>query len=530
MKSHTDHPGADAGEVGGSSSEFRFSDDEFMVTRTDAETEISYVNPAFARISGYPVEELHGSASSILYHPDMPPQFSDDLWKTLKANGAWSGLIKHLRKNGQYFWVVATITPTNIRGSHLGYTTVRTRPTAAQIDLAEHAYPHMKAGGRRFTIRDGRVARTGPLGLLQRIGAMTVEEKFRLAGLQLLASIAALSTSLAVDRSSVLRTVVVVAGYIALAGLLVTGVSLHRAITEQVRSALDLCRRLSAGDLTSAPPLVEPVDEMGKLVFSLSVTQRSLLNTVREAYAEVETVSAGSREIAAANSDLSARTERQAAALEETAATMEQLTSTVQANAISAKQASALADAASTTATRGRAVIANVHETMARISGGADKVSGISAVIESIAFQTNILALNAAVEAARAGDGGKGFAVVAAEVRSLAQRSAAAAREIKELIVESVQETQKGTEGVALAGQTMREIVSSVQSLSAFIQEISAASEEQSRGIAQVGSAVSQIDETTQHNAAMVEEAAATAASLQEKSQRLAMTMSAFHV
>jgi methyl-accepting chemotaxis protein len=252
-----------------------------------------------------------------------------------------------------------------------------------------------------------------------------------------------------------------------------------------------------------------------------------VVTLVRQSSDEVAT---GSVEIAQGNSDLSARTEQQASALEQTAAAMEELSATVKQNAASAHQANQLAQGASSVAVQGGAVVAQVVSSMKGINNASGKIADIISVIESIAFQTNILALNAAVEAARAGDQGRGFAVVASEVRSLAGRSADAAREIKKLIHASVEQVAQGTVQADRAGATMAEVVNSIHRVTGLMGEISAASNEQAIGVAQVGEAVTQMDQATQQNAALVEEMAAAASSLNAQSQSLVQTVAVFKV
>ncbi|HEY9317248.1 MAG TPA: methyl-accepting chemotaxis protein, partial [Achromobacter sp.] len=287
--------------------------------------------------------------------------------------------------------------------------------------------------------------------------------------------------------------------------------------------------RIAGGDLTARVD-VRNTNEIGQLFAALKRMQESLTRTVSTVRRGVDEINVGSHEIAAGNTDLSSRTEQQAASLEETAASMEQLASTVKQNAENARQANQLAASASDVAERGGSAVAEVVNTMQGISTSSRKISEIVSVIDGIAFQTNILALNAAVEAARAGEQGKGFAVVAGEVRSLAQRSAQAAKEIKGLIEDSVTKVGAGSQQVERAGATMQEIVASVKRVTDIMGEISAASEEQSSGIDQVNRAVSQMDEVTQQNAALVEEAAAAAGSLQEQSQRLAEAVAVFKI
>jgi methyl-accepting chemotaxis protein-2 (aspartate sensor receptor) len=287
--------------------------------------------------------------------------------------------------------------------------------------------------------------------------------------------------------------------------------------------------KIANGDLTQRVD-IRSHNEIGILYGALKRMQESLTRTVSTVRRGVDEINVGSREISAGNTDLSSRTEQQAASLEETAASMEELASTVKQNAENARQANQLAASASDVAERGGSAVAEVVNTMQEISGSSRKISEIVSVIDGIAFQTNILALNAAVEAARAGEQGKGFAVVAGEVRSLAQRSAQAAKEIKSLIEDSVSKVGAGSQQVERAGATMQEIVASVKRVTDIMGEISAASDEQSSGIDQVNRAVSQMDEVTQQNAALVEEAAAAAGSLQEQAQRLAEAVAVFKI
>ncbi|HEX7749894.1 MAG TPA: methyl-accepting chemotaxis protein [Bordetella sp.] len=288
----------------------------------------------------------------------------------------------------------------------------------------------------------------------------------------------------------------------------------HEAITHVAQGRLDVI----------LPASVPPGSVMGGLRQMIE----SLRHLVSEVHESVHHISSASGEIAAGNADLSSRTEQQAASLEETAASMEELASTVKQNAENARQANQLAASASEVAVRGGSAVSEVVDTMQAISASSSKISEIVSVIDGIAFQTNILALNAAVEAARAGEQGKGFAVVAGEVRTLAQRSAQAAKEIKQLIEDSVNKVAIGSDQVARAGTTMQEIVASVKRVTDIMGEISAASEEQSGGIDQVNRAVVQMDETTQQNAALVEQAAAAAGSLRDQTQHLTQVVSMF--
>ena len=316
---------------------------------------------------------------------------------------------------------------------------------------------------------------------------------------------------------------------VALALGLVVTLWVARIISAPLKRALHIARTVAAGDLTSQID-VRSCDETGLLMGALKEMNDSLLKIVGEVRAGTDTIATASNQISAGNLDLSSRTEQQASSLEETASSMEELTSTVKQNADNAREATNLAETASTMAVKGGAVVAQVVETMGSINASSTKIVDIISVIDGIAFQTNILALNAAVEAARAGEQGRGFAVVAGEVRNLAHRSAAAAKEIKGLIDNSVAQVGIGSKLVNQAGTTMTDIVDSVRRVTNIMSEISSASQEQTAGIEQINEAITQMDTVTQQNAALVEQAAAAAGALQDQAHSLLHSVSIFEI
>ena len=324
------------------------------------------------------------------------------------------------------------------------------------------------------------------------------------------------------SQSNISLMTTLIIAVVVLALLVVVGIrfALRGLVVQPLADATACFERIASGDLSETINVLSH-NEIGRLFAGIKRMQESMATMVKAVHSSTESIDTGAREIAMGNTDLSQRTEQQAASLQETASSMEQLTGTVRQNAENARQASQLAVNASDIATRGGAVVSQVVTTMQDIATSSNKVVDIIGVIEGIAFQTNILALNAAVEAARAGEQGRGFAVVAGEVRSLAQRSASAAKEIKELIGDSVDKVQSGSALVGRAGTTMDEIVQAVRRVTDIMGEISAASEEQSGGIEQVNRAVVQMDEVTQQNAALVEQAAAAAASLEDQTRQL---------
>jgi len=340
---------------------------------------------------------------------------------------------------------------------------------------------------------------------------------------------AAAADSAAADQR---QTVLAIGGLMLVLAALLLGSTLltRRAILTPLQEALAATNRIANGDLGDAPTPSTRHDEFGELMRGLAhmtAALRALVGDVRTGAASMQTASA---EIAVGNSDLSRRTEMAASSLQETAASMTQLTTTVQNSADAANQARQLVTAAADTATRGGEVVGRVVQNMDEITASSRRIGDITSVIDGIAFQTNILALNAAVEAARAGEQGRGFAVVASEVRSLAQRSAEAAREIKSLIGNSVTTVEQGSQLVRDAGSTIGELVSAVQHVSTIIERISATADEQNLGIRQIGVAITQLEEATQQNAALVEQSAAAADSLRDESQRLSDAVHKFRI
>ena len=330
----------------------------------------------------------------------------------------------------------------------------------------------------------------------------------------------------AYQRSMTLAIVTIVVG-IVLAGA--SGVFLLRAVMQPLDQARSHFHAMAGGNLSN-PIEVGRKDEMGEMMEGLQQMQERLAGTVRSVREGSDAIATASSEIAAGNLDLSRRTEQQAANLEETASSLEELTSTVKQNSDNARQANALAMSASDIAVKGGELVTRVIDTMGSITESSDKIADIIGVIDGIAFQTNILALNAAVEAARAGEQGRGFAVVATEVRNLAQRSAAAAKDIKALITDSVEKVGSGSALVNEAGATMNEIVTSVRRVTDIISEISSAGREQEIGIEQINTAVAEMDNVTQQNAALVEQAAAASQAMQEQAVKLAEMVAVFQV
>ena len=362
-------------------------------------------------------------------------------------------------------------------------------------------------------------------GRIDPLNQQTLTQINKLVNLQLASSAAVIGSSEGAVQS--LMYLLFGLGAVAVVLGVACAVIITRSITVPLAGAVVVAQRVASGELSSEV-VVAGSDETSELLRALRDMNDSLATTVGEVRAGSELITTAAHEIAAGNADLSARTETQASSLEETASSMEELTSTVKQNADNARQANQLAVSASSVAEKGGSVVSQVVSTMGSIKESSSRIVDIIGVIDGIAFQTNILALNAAVEAARAGEQGRGFAVVASEVRNLAQRSAGAAREIKELISDSVDKVDAGSRLVDEAGQTMELVVTSIRQVADIMGEITAATQEQSTGIEEVNQAITQMDEMTQQNAALVEEAAAAAESMQEQAEILARAVSIF--
>jgi aerotaxis receptor len=505
--------------------EILLREDQSLISRTDLKGKITYVNQEFIQISGFTEEDLIGAPHNLVRHPDMPPAAFADLWDTLKAGRSWTGLVKNRSKNGDHYWVLANATPIRENGTVVGYTSVRTMPARDQVAAAEALYARFRAGqAGGWRVREGRAVRVGLVGMLATMADMNIRRRLKYTNVLLCLLMAAIGAA-GLYGSNATVLLALVGGSITLALLL--GWMTGRAIIQPLEHAVDVAKQIAAGNLTAQ---IQPGghDETGQLLHALEVMKKSLSNIITGVHANAEAIGTASGQIAAGNADLAQRTEMQASSLEETASSMEELSSTVHQNADHSRHARELVHSTRDIALQGGTAMEEVVETMGRITDGSRKITEIIGVIDSIAFQTNILALNAAVEAARAGEQGRGFAVVATEVRSLAQRSASAAKEIKGLITHSVEQVSGGTKQVEHARGKMTEIVNSVREVTELVTGIANASVEQSDGIEQVRVAVSQMDSVTQQNAALVEEAAAAAESLRAQGRALVQGMGVF--
>ncbi|ALK34187.1 methyl-accepting chemotaxis protein [Burkholderia plantarii] len=502
--------------------EFEFPDNATLMSTTDTRSNITYANAAFVEVSGFSPEEIHGQPHNLVRHPDMPEEAFADMWATLKGGEPWTALVKNRRKNGDHYWVRANATPVVRNGQAVGYMSVRTKASREEIAAAEALYKDLREGNVRRVFHRGVIVRSGLMGWTSIVQTMPVRWRIRSA-LLVLAPILVIGAGALGLAGSALGGF---AGGTSI-GLLLASWWLEAQISRPLEQMRDQALRVASGDSQKAVHM-NRVDEIGMTLRTISQLGLMFRWLIDDVSGQVRNIQTASSEIAQGNHDLSARTEQAATSVQQTAASMTQMTATVKSNAETATQANQLSGSASDAAAKGGQAVSEVVTTMNDITDSSKRIADIIGVIDGIAFQTNILALNAAVEAARAGEQGRGFAVVAAEVRALAQRSASAAKEIKELIVASVAKVESGSKLVDDAGKTMDEIVDQVKRVSDLIVEISSATIEQSSGITQVGQSVSDLDHITQQNAALVEQSAAASDSLKQQVTRLVKAVSVF--
>jgi len=496
--------------------EYPLGKDVTLMSITDLESRITYANEAFVGVSGFPESELIGQPHNLVRHPDMPAEAFADMWATLKAGQSWSGLVKNRRKNGDFYWVRANATPIHRNGVLKGFMSVRTSPDRNEVETADRLYRAFREGrASGYKFHRGLLVRKGALAFLS--WAQWLPLSYRI-GVPAALLVIGTWLGMLVETSSAAQLAWVAAAQVA---SLVLGWLWYAAqIGGPLAKLVSHAQRLASGQV-DAQVAMNRVDELGLLQRAMNQSGLNMKALLDDVAARAAQVFDASKEIAAGNDDLSNRTEQAASNLQQTAASMEELTSSVRQNADAALRAAHMAGQASEAASHGGNAVRQVVSTMDGISQSSQKMTEIISVINSIAFQTNILALNAAVEAARAGEQGRGFAVVAAEVRALAQKSAAAVGEIRSLIGKALEGVQVGVRMVDAAGDTIETTKRQVLDASSLVSEIGAVTSEQASNIGQVSVAVSQLDQMTQQNAALVEQLAAASRNLQYEATRL---------
>ena len=508
-----------------SQNEYQFPGTETLLSTTDLESRITYANAAFIRTSGFEREQLIGQAHNLVRHPDMPSEAFADMWRSLKAGHSWRALVKNRRLNGDHYWVCANAAPMCRNGQITGYLSVRTKPSRAEVEEAQALYQRFKQGqANGLAFHRGLVVRTGWLRWISAAQLLPTAWRVRLP----LLGVACLTT-LALSFAGLAGVALAGVAALVLASLLLANWVIESQVTTPLKQIMGAAQQVACGQAAKDLNL-NRCDDIGLIARSINQAGLNLHSLVADVHEQAEGVQVASQQIMAATHDLASRTEQASSSLQQTAATMEEQTASVQQNSATALRASQLTRGATQVVEQGGRAMDNVQSTMAMISASSRKIADIIEVIDGFAFQTNILALNAAVEAARAGEQGRGFAVVASEVRSLAGRSAAAAKEIKALIDDSVGKVESGSHLVADAGQTMAQVVTQVKGVNELMAEITSASEQQSAGITQVDSAMAQLDQMTQQNAAMVEQSSAAANSMGDQAQRLLDAVKVFSV
>lgn len=505
--------------------EFALAADQTLVSVTDPKGRITYANAAFVATSGFAREELMGQAHNLVRHPDMPAEAFRDMWATLQAGRPWTALVKNRRKNGDFYWVRANATPMRDGQRIVGYLSVRTTPSRPEIEAAESLYAQMRneasQGRLRTVLRAGELVHHSTWGALGRLPRQAID----------LVGVEGLVVGTAATAGSVLTPTLgwPVGGSIAAALAIVLAITLRWRMQRQLQPLQSAALRLAAGDLTAEVP---PAPHRGLRDMQLALQQsavnlRTVINDVRS---EITAVRGSVGEIAAGNMDMSSRTESQASGLEQTAASMHEINSTVQHSVDFVGRGIKLAQETESKTVNASQAVSALVGTMAQITDASAHIGEIVQTIESIAFQTNILALNAAVEAARAGESGRGFAVVASEVRALAGRSAEAAAQIRQLIAQSTQRVQTGQDETRTADARVQQAQAAVQQLTAVLEQIGTGAREQLSGVSQVNEAMAHMDGITQQNAAMVEQLAAAAQSLDTQVLAILAAMAVFRL
>lgn len=505
--------------------EYVLPDDEVIITHTDPGGRITYANPAFVTSSEFSLEECLGQPQNIVRHPDMPREAFADMWQTIRAGKSWTGIVKNRRKSGGFYWVRANVTPMVDRGRIVGYMSVRVKPTRQEISQAERIYAGIRAGQTRsLRISEGRIVDSSLRGIVARVANPSLRVgTWLVVGIQSALMAAAAIVNLFAHGPAAVTAISALCASVALTNLFYV----QRNVVQPLLKLRSAAFRIASGD-TRTRVVDEGVLCTGAVAKALEQVRVKLDGVLKDNMLAAGQVRDGVDEVVAANANLSMRTSEHAAGLEETVASLEQITATVARNTESARQAAQLAVQSSTATARGREVVSEVSATMGAITESSKRIGEIVGIIDGIAFQTNLLALNAAVEAARAGEQGRGFAVVAQEVRSLAQRSAASAKEIKELIELSTHTVTRGSQLATQAEESMAQVVASVKRVTDVIAEIEVASREQAAGIEQINRAMSQMDKITQQDAEMAQELSETAQGLQRQSEQMLAAISAF--
>jgi len=504
--------------------ELKVPDDQTLISVTDLKGRITYANKAFISMSGFLEEELLGQAHNLVRHPDMPEEAFRDLWDTIEAGLPWTGLVKNRRKNGDFYWVRANATPMRAGERIVGYLSVRTKPTDAEIQGAEKLYATMRqeaASGRLVhKVHRSRVIKAGAIPSFIRL--LTPGMRGQLFWLAFWPA----AIPLFLQALDLPLWACLIGGFIT---FVAAATWIWRMVGYPLHEVIKQANTLAAGDLSRnlESHFTGPIGQLQQALNQMCLNVRTV---VRDIQHEVGNLRGGTQEIAMGNSDMSNRVESQASSLEETAASMEEINGTVKQTTEAAGQGATLANDTLSVAQRSHESVQEVTDAMKGIAESSRRIGDIIQTIEGVAFQTNILALNAAVEAARAGEAGRGFAVVASEVRALAQRTTGAAKEIRTLIEESRLRVEDGYKRATDARERVDESMESVNRMTSMLDSIKLATQEQLVGTSQIAEALQHMDGITQQNAAMVEELAAASKALNDQVDSVHNTIRVFRL
>ena len=465
-----------------------------LVSTTDLNGIITYVNTAFIDASGYTGDELLGKPHNIIRHPDMPRLAFKDMWQSIKKGNTWSGLIKNRRKDGGFYWVRANVTPLRNCGSIIGYLSVRTCPSRKDIKEINDIYSLMRSGSNsKYYLNDGILKKRGIFSAVQSLFNLLQAEK-----IAVMAFLSPLSVGLLYFESKLnfeFFFVIIIS--------LISAYLIRRFVDTPLKNAISLVKKMAAGDLSAEVPTNLGHSKIDQLLAGLSQMNVNIQAVVDDVRRGVDGVLVAASSVASSSRDLNRQTERQASRLTEAMSSTEILMRMFQSTTNKATASSRITEAAGITSDKSQIIYSQVMETMSKITVSSARISSIVGVIDSIAFQTNLLALNAAVEAARAGEQGKGFAVVASEVRELAQRSANAAKDIKTLIDSSAESINDGVENVKITGFCIQDLKIQIQSINDFILEVITACQEQTKSINDVAQLVADTEEITLINCSL---------------------------
>ena len=505
-----------------STQEFNYPADATLMSVTDTQSYISYANTAFLEASGYSLEEMQGRPHNIVRHPDMPKEAFADMWATLKQGNTWSALIKNRRSNGtEHYWVRANVTPIRCGGDVVGYMSVRTRPESRETDAAESLYRDFRAGHvqRKYAFHKGVIVRKGLLAWSRLGRILPVRWRIRLAlgGTAFVGG----ASALADGPAWALAITPALSGLIGTAWL---EARIARPLIQLQQQATDV----AAGQV-AASACPDRVDEIGMTTRAINQAGLNLRALIGDVATQIKGMQHNNQQTLINNHDLRSRTEQTSAHLQDVTVTAHQLAASVEQGASTVANVRELTAGASEAVTAGGEALDRVLDTIKEIARNNEHIAEMNNLIDHIASQTNLLALNAAVEAARAGDAGRGFAVVAGEVRSLAQRSAEAAMEIRRLVDQSVQTSAIGVRQTEEADRNMKDIVQRVHNIDSSMSEIASSASEQSVGVTQLSKAVIEIERMTEENHRAVEQLASTVHNMVGRTERLADALHAFN-